>query len=509
MPLSITLEQTSSRKQQTLHVAKPKRTVRLFTVRLPEWFLHRQYDLQLMYATSGWPFTLNTCNVVQADSPFFNACRTGDIDTIKVLLSNQQASIYDRTPDRATSFHFAIGSTQLEVCKLLRHAGIFAQFDDIDYLESLNSLERSLNDFTEYNFSLLRVVAPLDNPDQDWFREYYRTSSVDPCMVYPNLELFSLLNSAQSDTAMLNVSHLKTYFECRDSYARYGHHSFMSYIIRVLSDTSTVHGISAAPDGYAWIVYALASETALAYFGSHWSPDADEWSRSVRQALSAVVNAGLRPHQTSGKLESPWVSDDWYQNLTMTPLGLLCIEAIRVRVRIGHGTPSEWNRDVRKRLQVWLLGLHTAGIDLLQYAKSESACFGFDTNSLTIPWVSGGSITVVTGPRPEHWHVSLWAPCESHAGQFWRLIEENPVVPALTTSILVSRPVSERRDPTSRDLPGSWPSDGAGIAEELESWFLRKTDEVLAEIEEDLSLLSGADFLATWPRINHILELGQ
>jgi hypothetical protein len=487
-----------------LHATKPKRIVRIGSVRLPKWFLQRQYDLQLLYATSGWPLSLNTCNVVHPDSPFFNACRIGDIETMKALLSKHQASIYDRTPCGRTAFQLAISNGQLEACRLLRHAGIFAQFDDNDHLRSLSSLERSLNDFTEHNFSLLRVVAPLDHPDRDWFEEYYGTATGD--IVYPNLELFSLLNSAQSDTAMLNVTHLKTYFECRDGYARYGHHSFMSYIIRVLSDASTVRGILAAPDTYAWIVYALASETALAFLGNRSRPNADEWCHSVRQALSALVRAGLKPHQTSGKLESPWPSDDWYQSLTMTPLGLLFIEAMRVRVRLRDGAPSEWNKDVSKRLQTWLLGLHSAGINLLQYAELESAYFGFDTNSLTIPWMAGGSITVVTGPRPGDWHVSLWAPCESHAGQFWRLIEENPVMPRLTARILDAYPVPGRQDPTcSPNLPGSWPPEETRIAEEMESWLLGRTDDVLAKIEEDLSLLCGADFFAKWDEINDTL----
>jgi hypothetical protein len=493
-------------------VTKPKRTARLLTVRLPKWVLHRQYDLQLLYATSGWPFSLNACGVVRHDSPFFNVCRTGDITTIKVLLSNRQASIYDRTPDGITAFTVAISHSQLEVCKLLRHAGIFAQFDDKDYRRSLVELQRSLNDFTEHNLSLLRVAAPLDNPDEAWFEEYCQTQIGHSTMlIHADVDLFTLLNSAQSGAAMLDLSYLKAYFECRNrnGNARYEYSPYIAYIARVLSSISSVRKITAARDKYAWIVYALANEIAHGCLREHQRLDTDQWLHSFRQALYAAVNAGLNPHQTSGKLESPWISDDWYQNLTMTPLGLLCIEAMRVQVKkIGYGTPSEWNKDVSKRLQTWLLGLHSAGIDLLQYAESESACFGFDMNSLTIPWVTGGSITVVTGPRPEDWHVSLWAPCESHAGQFWRLIEGNPVVPGLTTSILVSRSVSERRDPISHDLPGSWPSEGVQIAEKLESWFLRRTDQVLAEIEEDLSLLSEADFLATWPRINHILELG-
>jgi hypothetical protein len=453
---------------------------------------------------------LNACRVVREDSPLFIACRTGDIETIQVLLSNQHASIYDRTPDGRTAFHAAIAHRHLEVCKLLRHAGIFARFDDNDYRHSLSDLQRSVNDFTEYNLSLLRVAAPLDNPDGDWFEEYCRTRIDDiTIMVHADTEIFSLLNSAQSDTAMLNVSHLKAYFECRDGYARYGHHSFMSYIIRVLSDTSTVREILAAPDTYAWIVYALASETALAYLGHHGRPNADEWCHSVRQALFAVVRAGLRPHQTSGKLESPYVSDDWYQSLIITPLGLLCIEAIRVRVKIGHGVPSEWNKDVSKRLQTWLLGLHSAGINLLQYAASESAYFGGAPDSLAIPWKNGGIITVVTGPRPEDWRLSLWQPCEPYARQFWSLVEGTPVVPGLAARIIETFPLSAGQDLTSADLPGSWPSERARVAEALESWLLKETDVVLAQIEEDLPSLSEADFFEKWYEIDETLGLRQ
>jgi hypothetical protein len=204
MPLSITFEQSSSYSPQAL--IKTKRTTRIFTVRLPIWFLEQQYDLQLLHATSGMPFKLNVCRIARPDSPFFNACRTGDIETIKVLLSKQQASIFDRTLCGTTAFRFAISHSQLEVCKLLRHAGIFARFDDSDYRNSLCGLERSLDDFTEHNLSLLRVAAPLNNSDPDWFREYCQTRIDDfTTLIHADIELFSLLNKAQRDTAMLDV----------------------------------------------------------------------------------------------------------------------------------------------------------------------------------------------------------------------------------------------------------------------------------------------------------------
>ena len=453
------------------------------------------------------PFTLKTCRIVRPDSPFFDACRTGDIETIKVLLSKQQASIYDRTPCGTTAFRFAISHSQLEVCKLLRHAGIFARFDDNDYCSSLCGLEQSLDDFTEHNLSLLRVAAPLNNSDPDWFKEYCHTSTDDvPILIHANIELFSLLKGAQSDTALLDVAHLKTYFVCQSNYGRSGYGAFMSYISRVLSDISTVHKITASPKEYAWIVYALAGEIALAHLRMRQQPHGNQWPQSVRQAVRAAVHAGLDPHQTSGKLQSPWVSDDWYQDLDMTPLGLLCIEALRILVKFGYGTQSEWSEDLNTRLQTWLSGLESAGIDLLQYAESESSCFGSASSSLLIPWKTDGIITIATGPRPEDWHISLWISCESYARLFWCLAEGRPVVLGLTTRIMEACLPLANQDLTRHDLPGSWPSDTACVAQELESWLLREPDDVLAQIEEDLHLLSESDFLAKWDRISDMLR---
>lgn len=70
-------------------------------------------------------------------------------------------------------------------------------------------------------------------------------------------------------------------------------------------------------------------------------------------------------------------------------------------MEFGYGTQSEWNEDVNKRLQVWLSGLYSTAIDLLQYAESESACFGCALDSLTIPLNTDSTITVMTGSRPE------------------------------------------------------------------------------------------------------------
>jgi hypothetical protein len=190
----------------------------------------------------------------------------------------------------------------------------------------------------------------------------------------------------------------------------------------------------------------------------------------------------------------------------MTPLGILCIEAMRVRVKLGYGTQSEWNEDLNSRLQIWLSGLDSAGIDLLQYAESESACFEGASGSLAIPWKTDGTITVVIGSRPEDWHILSWNPCESHARLFWCLAEGSPIVSRLSARIIEACPSSTSQDQTLYDLLGSWQSDAACATEELESWLLRRTGDVPTQIEEDLSLLSDSEFSTKWHRMGEMLR---
>ena len=79
----------------------------------------------------------------------------------------------------------------------------------------------------------------------------------------------------------------------------------------------------------------------------------------------------------------------------------------------------------------------------------------------------------------------------------------------LATRIIEVFPLSASQDLTSVNLPGSWPSGGARIAEALERCLLGETDDVLDELKEDMSLLSEADFFAKWRGIDDILGLRQ
>ena len=282
----------------------------------------------------------------------------------------------------------------------------------------------------------------------------------------------------------------------------------MPYIARVLAKTSVVREITAARDEYAWIVYGIASDLAHDYLGANLERRTDQWLHGVHQALCAVVRAGLNLHQTSVELKSP-PKDRQYQDTNMTPLGLLCVE-VSESLDAWEPRPCThnlMNKQVNAKLQAWLSGLHSAGIDLSQYAESESACYGYSPDLLVIPSKTDLRIMVTTGHKPEDWYVSFWKPCESYAKLFWSLVEGRPVVPRLTASILEIYSVPACQDPTSRDLPGSWPSEEARIVEELEDNFLGDTDDELAEIEEDLTLLNESDFFAKWLGICRVLRI--
>ncbi|GAB7323200.1 hypothetical protein MBLNU13_g05692t1 [Cladosporium sp. NU13] len=233
-------------------------------VRLPYWFLQQEYALQLRRATAGWLFSRPVHRIVPQDCSLFEACRIGDIESIRTLLSTREASPFDRTACGATALQFAMEGGQLEVCRLLRQAGIFSQFRIIDYRRTFASLQRSMSDFSDHNRSLLRTVVGHDDPDREWFVEHCEEMYEDEGQwirhIYAEADLFSLLLRADHKTALLQISDLKAYAEARNTPFSYPH--FLPFISRILSNSAVIHQIRLMPHNYTWLVYALAHEIA-------------------------------------------------------------------------------------------------------------------------------------------------------------------------------------------------------------------------------------------------------
>lgn len=506
LPLSLTVETVTSHQNQ--EVGNPPVVRPVFTVKLPDWFLQQQYAVQLQHSTSGWLFSMAVHRVVPPDCLLFEACSNGDAAQVRMLISTGQASIYDRTPCGDTAFRFAIKNGHLEVCRLLQHAGIFSQFQARDYYAAMSALERSMIDFTDQNRALLRTIACCEVPDDDWIIEY-STEEISPntTHLHADPEVLTLLTRAHHETALLKLSDLRAYFDMQLG-ASHARHTFILFIMRVVSDDAVIRHITNATQEYAWIVYGLAQEVARSFCYPNFGHDI--WCQSVRNALHTILHAGLKPHQVSGALESPWIQADWHAKSTLTPLGTLCVEAWRAE--IFAATRSARRARVRKRLRLWITGLHLTGEDLVKYAEQESSVYECGPDLLRIPWSSSasisradGEISLSTGNKPEDWNIMFWEPCESFVRLFWLMVEGRPVMPGLMEGILRAHHFATKPDLSHGYIPGAWLSEPASYVESLDEWLLRRHEEVLAMIEEDLAMLDSAAFFAKWGRLTDIL----
>ena len=106
IPLALTIEKATINGENSGDEALSREPTRI--VRLPSWFLQQQYALQLRCATAGWLFSRPVHRIVPYDCSLFQACRIGDIDSIRTLLSTREASPFDRTAYGATALEFAM-----------------------------------------------------------------------------------------------------------------------------------------------------------------------------------------------------------------------------------------------------------------------------------------------------------------------------------------------------------------------------------------------------------------
>jgi hypothetical protein len=63
----------------------------------PTWFSNRVWEIQCQKAYSGWDFKLRTYNIVSAKSEIVDAIRYDNVEHMRRLFIEKQASPFDRT----------------------------------------------------------------------------------------------------------------------------------------------------------------------------------------------------------------------------------------------------------------------------------------------------------------------------------------------------------------------------------------------------------------------------
>lgn len=146
-------------------------TKRVCTIRLPRWFVQDQYNLAIARSKNEWLFHPSTYRTVGENSPFFKACRHGDLKEMKMLLTTKQAYLSDRSPSGHSALNFAHGHSQLEACKLLVNAGILNFFQLRDYRWAVLEVAYDLKMFNPDRTAgreFLRLIEPERNLGADW-----------------------------------------------------------------------------------------------------------------------------------------------------------------------------------------------------------------------------------------------------------------------------------------------------------------------------------------------------
>jgi hypothetical protein len=64
---------------------------------LPPWLLPRVRDFHVNRAICGWTFSLRSYNILGDDYPAWDACRFGDMDSLKSMLTERQMTLFNRS----------------------------------------------------------------------------------------------------------------------------------------------------------------------------------------------------------------------------------------------------------------------------------------------------------------------------------------------------------------------------------------------------------------------------
>ncbi|KAE9374686.1 hypothetical protein N431DRAFT_464918 [Stipitochalara longipes BDJ] len=97
----------------------------------PSWWLTKVgmkhgMEANLLSTPTGWQFNFNPIRAVPDDSPIFNACRRGNVSTVRFLLSEGAASVRDTNSKGWTPLHFAAlaeSETNVDLCEYLISEG--------------------------------------------------------------------------------------------------------------------------------------------------------------------------------------------------------------------------------------------------------------------------------------------------------------------------------------------------------------------------------------------------
>jgi hypothetical protein len=490
-------EQESQQIRDTAVIQSVKKNV--CTIRLPNWFVQDQYSLAIARSKSGWLFHPSVYRTVEFDSPLFRACRKGDLETMKMLLTTKQAYLGDRSSpvnEGDTALSYAVWHRQFEACKLLLDAGILSFFQYSDYASVLRKFAYSSTPDLTQERSLLRLIQPKQSPGSDWPDDLELDSWAS--RVIQDLRSYAQESGAsylvRFEAEVLRMSVNVDYFSTGTN---------IIMLSEFLRHADHVQDVQATNFCSAWLPHFLAYALCSCRLRDDKSPLQDVL-QAASFALGVICDTGLDLHVRLCDLPQAWQSSfptfNWLGSNSgySTPFTFVVKNAIRplrpwlpVRDR-GHGLGTV--------MRLWLETLHSAGVDLVAYAAQEVEMI--DINLPKASSIEQCTYRLSTGPEPDDWRIETGPPGDPYPAYFWRSLEEAPVEEDLAVKVLdLVRRVEHPEESVHFEVPGSWQTHQDEAEQPkwaVKTWLAYMEDGDLTRMEVDLERLDAEEFYKLW-----------
>ncbi|KAH8590159.1 hypothetical protein B0O99DRAFT_691812 [Bisporella sp. PMI_857] len=417
-------------------------------------FVWKAWDIQVSKATSGWNFNLKPYNIVSENSLVVTYAQKGNINGLRELFYNKQASIYDRDPDGSSLLWLAAlgGSPDLmkflitwgldinEECDLVGETPVHCLFLALTFLPDFKSAQDLLILYNAYNMDGSLFASMVHNPN--FFTRFGR-------VVISSTEIFKEIQPLlwPRHYGLLIIDRLNYFeFDVSKYFGRsYPKAQAFRYILRE-------DGVLREEDVVELQRQGINLLNLVAYCRSCWSMNIEGslgWRKLCREII--LITPDLSYNQATVQL----LPQSLFQSLSGTPLVLVMLGS-----RWLYCSVTRLIRSLKLRLRLWLEDLHACGVDLQKYGHAEKEKFTANGlfgnrwfgNRLSIEsqrdpnWVMACSNVKVklidfdVGLRPEDWVFHWDMDAERYAHQFWGLIE-NPQI----------------------QIPGSWVDDDESI----------------------------------------------
>jgi uncharacterized protein YggL (DUF469 family) len=270
---------------------KDKTVVKTFkqsvcAIRLPNWFVQDQYNLAIARSKNEWLFHPTVYRTVGFRSPFREACRYGDLETMKMLLTTKQAFLGDRYGSSAESaLSVALRFNRFEACELLVKAGTLSFFQSYDYAKAMGSLATILAPRKDESREILRLVEQEQNLDPDWMDDVELRSDYYKVIHDLRLHAEEAGNSALGRfearifPTILCYQHSRSVLETE-----------LDWFSEFLGDQNNLQEVRATTSCSTWLLFTLAHKISHLFWISRYGDLPEHAVRTCRFALAVLCD---------------------------------------------------------------------------------------------------------------------------------------------------------------------------------------------------------------------------